>query len=126
MTRQAPVLDRRGILKIAPAGRRTKTGKWAQGAPVDHEIWYGLRDWDIAPDPTASGIGQSAETEIITRYRQDVIVEALSGDIEGQTGHAFIGWAMMTERIEFAIVDAAELPQYGRRRFMKLVCERSN
>ena len=127
VTRQAPVLDRRAMLRIAPAGSRNEYGEWViPSAPVQHEIWYGLRDWDIAPDPTASGVAQSAETEIITRYRRDVIVEALSGEIGGQTGHAFINWALSVDGVDFAITDAAELPQFGRRRFMKLICERSN
>ena len=125
MTRQAPRLDRRATLKIAPAGRRNEYGEWTQDAPVAHEIWYALRDWDIAPDPTISGIDQTGEAEIITRYRRDVIVEAVSGDVSPHTGHAFLGWALVAETLSWSIVDASELPQFGRRRFMKLVLERA-
>ena len=118
-------MDRRATLKIASAGRRNKYGEWLQGAPVAHEIWYSLRDWDIAPDPTISGIDQTGEAEIITRYRRDVIVEAVSGDVSTKTGRAFVGWALVAETLSWSIVDAAELPQFGRRRFMKLVLERA-
>lgn len=123
--RQAPVLDRRATLSIAPRGTRSKGGKWTQGNPVDHEIWACLKDLELEQEP--SGVGgwfQTGMVEVITRYRRDVIVEAVSGDVSQQTGHAFIGWALTLDGVQYDILDAEEMPVYGRRRFMKIRGER--
>jgi len=123
-TKQAPILDRKAALSVAGPGRRDDHGRWMLGAVTEHRIWYCLRGLELEQEPSGEGLYQTASTQIVTRYRRDVIVEAVSGEISGQTGHAFIGWNVEMDGVEFAILNAEELVDYGRRRFMMLDCER--
>ena len=124
VTRQAPVLDRRGILGI-PAPGEYVSGEWEQGAITEHGIWYALREWDVGIAVETFGTRQLADIEIITRYRADVIQEALSGEISSQTGRAFIDWYLELDGVRFEILGAEEMPEHGRRRFMKIEGARS-
>ena len=89
----------------------------------EHPIWYALRDWDVGMNPQPEGVRQTGEIQLITRWRKDVMTEAFSGDINAQTGHAFIGWYLRVDGVTMKITEAEELPRYGRRRFMMLTCE---
>jgi len=117
-TSQAPLLDRRGILGIAAQGSRTN-GVYQSGAVTEHAIWYALRDWDVAIDVQPEGTRQRGDIELITRYRRDVIVEALNN-------RAFVGWYLDMDGVRFKLLDAEEMPMYGRRRFMKIKGARSS
>ena len=119
--RQAPTLDRRATLGIATPGHRNENGRWVPGAVNDHVIWVALRDSLIGIDPTVGGISQEADTELIARYRADVITEATNGDLGGQTGLPFVDWHLTFEGVRYVIIEAQELPALGRRRFMKIV-----
>ena len=118
MTRQAPTLDRTATLGVAEAGGRNQHGEYEIGAVAEHGIWYALRDWEAGVDVGKEGARQTGDVEIITRYRGDVLVEALSN-------RAFPGWYLDIEGLRFQVIDAAELSQYGRKRFMKIVGARS-
>ena len=119
VTRQAPLLDRRGILGIRAHGSYMG-GEWVTGAVAQHGIWYALREWDVGIAVEPFGTRQLADVEIITRYRADVIQEALSGEISSQTGRAFIDWYLELDGVRFEILGAEEMPEHGRRRFMKI------
>ncbi len=122
--RQAPLLDRKAVLGISGPGQRIK-GVWHNGDVIRHSIWLCLRALDLAQEPSGvDGWFQAGALEVITRYRRDVIVEAVSGDVGMQTGHAFLGWYLALDGAQFTILNAAEMPEYGRRRFMALECER--
>ena len=118
MSRQAPVLDRPATLGVAEAGGRNQHGEYEIGAVTEHSIWFMLRDWEAGADVGMEGTRQTGDVEIITRYRRDVLVEALSN-------RAFPGWYLEIEGLRFQVIDAAELSQYGRRRFMKIIGARS-
>ena len=117
-TRQAPTLDRTAIIGIAEQGSRNQYGEYDIGAVAEHPLWFALRDWEAGADVGMEGVRQTGDIEIITRYRRDVLIEALSD-------RAFAGWYLALEGLRFKILDAAELPRYGRRRFMKIVGARS-
>ena len=123
-TRQAPALDRRGILGIPAQGRR-EDGVWVSGAITRHGIWYALREWDVGIAVEVSGTRQLADVTIIARYRGDVIQEALGGAVGMQTGRAFVDWYLELDGVRFEIMGAEEMPDYGRRRFMKIEGARS-
>ena len=120
MSRQAPNLDRRATLGVASQGSRNRRGEWQSGMVTEHVIWLALRDWDIGMDVAPEGVRQTGELDFITRYRADVMSEAFGGDINPVTGHAFLGWFLVIDSVRWKITDAEELPQYGRRRFMKI------
>ena len=123
-TRQAPALDRRGILGIA-SGSRSTSGIWVSGTPTQHVIWYMLKEWEIGIAVETFGNRQLADVEICTRYRRDVIQEALGGDVGVSTGRAFVDWYLELEGVRYEIMGAEEMPDYGRRRFMKIEGARS-
>ena len=121
MHRQAPTLDRRAILGIAAPGHHNQYGEWVLGVVTEHPIWVTLRDSLIGIDTEVFGIQGEYDVQLVTRYRADVIVEALSGDVGGMTGLPFIGWHLTFEGVRYVIIEAQELPALGRRRFMKIV-----
>ena len=125
VTRQAPLLDRRGIIGIPAPGSYSNGGEWTSGAITEHGVWYALREWDVGIAVETFGTRQLADVEIITRYRADVMKEALGGDVGMMTGRAFIDWFLELDGIRFEILGAEEMPDYGRRRFMKIEGARS-
>ena len=121
MHRQSPALDRRASIGIAERGHRNENGRWQQGDVTEHSLWVCLKDSMVGIEAEIDGISQEADVELTARYRADVIVEALSGDVAAKTGKPFIGWHLDFEGIRYKITGAQELAMYGRRRFMKIV-----
>ena len=121
MTRQAPALDRRAILGIAEGGDFDDSGEWLAGDVNEHGIWAALKDSMFGVEAEIDGISQEADVELISRWRADVILEAMRGEIGNMTGKPFIGWYLDFENVRYQIIGANELAIYGRRRFMKIM-----
>ena len=108
MVNAIPILDRTATLGAPAAqGYRNSFGEWEAGAITESVIWGCLKQTDFEDVLTGGGVRQEWDLEFITRYHADLL--------RTDKLHA---WYIRVDGVKYDIQAAAEMPKYGRRRYM--------